>query len=74
MFVWAELPAHIDTASLLRAAVEEENVAFSPGMAFAAGGSRHANHCLRLNFSYCGPEVIQEGVLRLGRLLHSVLA
>lgn len=73
MFVWAELPAHLDTASLLRAAVEEENVAFSPGVAFATGGSRHASHCLRLNFSYCRPEVIQEGVLRLGRLLGSVL-
>jgi 2-aminoadipate transaminase len=72
MFVWVELPAGMDTAQLLRRTVESEQVAFSPGIAFAAGGS-HANHCLRLNFSFCPPEKIEEGVRRLARVLTAVL-
>ncbi|HYG63191.1 MAG TPA: PLP-dependent aminotransferase family protein [Thermoanaerobaculia bacterium] len=72
MFVWVELPAGLDTAQILRRAVEDEQVAFSPGVAFAAGGS-HANHCLRLNFTFCQPEQIEEGVRRLARVLTAVL-
>jgi 2-aminoadipate transaminase len=73
MFVWVELPAGVDTAELLRTAVETEQVAFSPGMAFAVGGSRHSSHCLRLNFTYCPPERIEEGVARLARVLRAAL-
>jgi hypothetical protein len=32
MFVWVELPEGIDTAQLVRTAIETEQVAFSPGI------------------------------------------
>lgn len=71
MFVWVELALGTDTTALLHRALEEEQVAFIPGDAFAVGGGRHAAHCLRLNFSNVTPERIEEGVRRLGRLLGS---
>ncbi|MGH2536955.1 MAG: PLP-dependent aminotransferase family protein [Candidatus Promineifilaceae bacterium] len=79
MFIWVELPAWADTAALLTLAVEE-GVAFIPGVAFtppfpaAAASGRNPRHCLRLNFSACAPEVIEEGIGRLGRLLKSKAA
>lgn len=69
MFIWVELPPHYDTAELLPMAVEEEQVAFIPGYAFAVPGHTVTN-CLRLNFSNCTPEMIAEGMARLGRVLH----
>jgi 2-aminoadipate transaminase len=42
-------------------------VAFVPGSAFHPRGGG-ANTC-RLNFSYCTPEVIEEGIRRLGEVL-----
>lgn len=68
MFIWVELPPHIDTAVVLQTAVAEEHVAFIPGNAFAAPG-HHAHNCLRLNFSNCTIEEIEEGIQRLGRVL-----
>jgi 2-aminoadipate transaminase len=77
MFIWVELPDHVDTVELLWQAVEELQVAFIPGTAFeaTAGSSRpitgrRANNCMRLNFSNCSPDTIEEGVDRLGTLLH----
>lgn len=70
MFIWVELPAEINTAELLRQAVEEERVAFIPGNAFCAAGSRPTSNCLRLNFSNCTPEQIEEGIGRLGRIIN----
>jgi 2-aminoadipate transaminase len=67
LFIWVELPAAIDATALLAAAIKTERVAFSPGDAFAAGGSRHARHCLRLNFSHRPPDQIEEGIRRLAR-------
>ncbi len=69
MFVWVELPEGIDTAQLVRTAIETEQVAFSPGMAFAVQGSRHASHCLRLSFGNLTPEEIDEGIERLARVI-----
>ncbi|HYH44405.1 MAG TPA: hypothetical protein VEG34_01875, partial [Thermoanaerobaculia bacterium] len=63
---WVELPPGADTFQLVRTAISEERVAFSPGDAFAAGGS-HARHCLRLAFANHSPEQIEEGVARLAR-------
>jgi 2-aminoadipate transaminase len=69
MFVWVELPGEVNTADLLWQAVEEEQVAFVPGTAFCAVGTPPASNCLRLNFSNCSPENIEEGIRRLGRIL-----
>jgi 2-aminoadipate transaminase len=64
LFVWAELPAHIDTRELLLDAVKEK-VAFVPGQGFHAdGGGRNT---MRLNFSNVPPDQLREGIRRLGR-------
>lgn len=71
VFVWVELPPPLDASALFVAAVEEANVAFIPGVAFRAGRAGVASNCLRLNFSNCSPELIREGVARLGRLFRA---
>jgi 2-aminoadipate transaminase len=73
MFVWVELPREMDATMLLRAAVETENVAFTPGVAFAANGSKHANHCLRLSFGNTPPTRLEEGIRRLARVIKAMM-
>jgi 2-aminoadipate transaminase len=77
MFIWVELPGKVDTTALLKVAVEQEKVAFIPGTAFCAdqrplapGELCRAAHCMRLNFSNCTPERIEEGMARLGRVVN----
>ena len=82
MFIWVELPAGLDASGLLRAAVETESVAFSPGAAFclgeagdpAGGDPEKGRRCLRLSFTSHPPERIAEGVRRLGRVIREALA
>ena len=71
VFVWVELPGAPDTDELLRRAVEDEGVAFIPGRAFHVGGdgAARAPHAMRLNFSNCTIEKIEDGVARLARVL-----
>jgi 2-aminoadipate transaminase len=65
LFLWARLPECVDTLDLLKVAVEEK-VAFVPGNAFYPD-DRDGRCCMRLNFSYSEPAVIEEGIRRLGR-------
>jgi 2-aminoadipate transaminase len=74
MFVWVELPRELNATTLLRAAVESEQVGFSPGGVFASRDGGHADHCLRLSFGNNTPARIEEGVRRLGRVIKAVLA
>jgi 2-aminoadipate transaminase len=69
-YVWLTVPAGIDTSDLLAKAIAHR-VAYVPGRGFYADGS--GGDQLRLCFSY--PEIprIEEGVLRLGELLHEEL-
>lgn len=67
MFVWVSLPKHMDGAELLAQSLKSEKVAFVPGRAFFADGS--GGHTIRLSFSCATPEMIEEGIARLGRLL-----
>jgi 2-aminoadipate transaminase len=67
LFLWVTLPEHVDTAEFLQVALEEK-VAFVPGFAFYPGGGGGKNS-MRLNFSNAGPEMIEEGIKRLGRAL-----
>jgi 2-aminoadipate transaminase len=69
MFIWVELPMDVDTAVLLKTAIEKEGIAFLPGHAFGINGDRSAAHCMRLNFSHCSVVEIEEGIKRLARLL-----
>jgi 2-aminoadipate transaminase len=73
MFVWVELPREMDATVLLRAAVETEQVAFSPGDVFASRAGGHARHCLRLSFANNPPERLEEGIRRLGRVIRALL-
>ena len=66
MFLWGVLPEDMDAAEVLKIAVEKK-VAFVPGVAFHSDGS--GKNTMRLNFSYSSPEVIREGVTRLGLVL-----
>ncbi len=67
LFLWITLPEGLDSTRLLREALEQERVAFVPGVSFfpRGGGERTC----RLNFSYCGPEAIDEGVRRLANVV-----
>jgi 2-aminoadipate transaminase len=67
LFLWARMPECMDAAKLLEVAVEEK-VAFVPGHAFYPGGE-DGHCCMRLNFSYSAPEIIEEGIKRLGRAI-----
>jgi 2-aminoadipate transaminase len=71
LFLWARVPESIDTNEFLKIALEEK-VAFVPGINFYA--HRDGGHnCMRLNFSYSAPDVIVEGVRRLGVALKRAL-
>jgi 2-aminoadipate transaminase len=71
LFLWARVPESVDTNAFLKVALEEK-VAFVPGVNFYA--HRDGGHnCMRLNFSYCPPEVIVEGIRRLGVALKRAL-
>jgi 2-aminoadipate transaminase len=66
MFLWGILPQDMDAAEVLKVAIERK-VAFVPGFAFHANGGGH--NTMRINFSFSKPEIIQEGISRLGRVL-----
>jgi DNA-binding transcriptional MocR family regulator len=71
MFIWLELPNHINSADLLAQSLESERVAFVPGHAFFADGS--GRNTMRLSFSRTDEVSINEGIMRLGRLIHAAL-
>ena len=63
LFIWARLPEGIDCGELLLEAARE-NVAFVPGAPFFARNPQL--NTLRLNFSNRSPQLIAEGMARLG--------
>lgn len=66
LFLWVTLPAPLQAAAVLKEALAAK-VAFIPGSAFSPhGGDANA---MRLNFSYCRPQVIEEGIIRLCAVL-----
>jgi 2-aminoadipate transaminase len=67
MFVWATLPAYIDTSDLLAKALRE-NVAFVPGAAAYVDGQRGTSS-MRLNFSGSDEDEIREGIRRIGKVV-----
>lgn len=71
MFIWLDLPAHLDASALLARSLSTERVAFVPGHAFFADGS--GGNTLRLSFSRTDACVIQQGIARLGRLIAAAL-
>jgi 2-aminoadipate transaminase len=72
LFLWARTPEFIDTAELLKQAIEKK-VAFVPGFAFYPDSSQ--KRCtMRLNFSCSQPAQIEEGIRRLGTLIKDAIA
>jgi 2-aminoadipate transaminase len=66
LFLWATLPDGFDTLKLLDEAIAEK-VAFVPGAAFYPCGG--GEQTMRLNFSYATPDVIEEGINRLSKVI-----
>ncbi len=66
LFLWVELPVHLDAREILERSLAE-NVAFVPGGAFFTDGG-HEN-TMRLNFSAMPEDRIAEGIRRLARVV-----
>ncbi len=71
LFAWIELPLGVDARDVLEGCLNE-NVAFVPGSPFFPAGG-HEN-TFRINFSNMPEARIEEGLRRLGKILHSYLA
>jgi 2-aminoadipate transaminase len=67
LFIWATLPAYIDTSDLLAKALRQD-VAFVPGQAAYVDEAR-GRSSMRLNFSGVDDEEIREGVRRIGKAI-----
>jgi 2-aminoadipate transaminase len=70
LFLWVTLPEGMNTLKLFERAVKEK-VAFVPGVPFHPRGG--GENTMRLNFSYCAPEVICEGISRLGKVIRQAM-
>ncbi|MCL4561350.1 MAG: PLP-dependent aminotransferase family protein [Chloroflexi bacterium] len=70
LFLWATLPEDLDTADILKLAIEKK-VAFVPGTSFHPNGG--GKNTMRLNFSYSRPKEIQEGMVRLASVLTEII-
>jgi 2-aminoadipate transaminase len=66
LFLWATLPAGSDTSRLLIDALRHK-VAFVPGESFHVDGT--GRESMRLNFSAEQPDVLREGIRRLGGVI-----
>ena len=70
LFTWVTLPEGMDAKELMPKVLDRQ-VAYVPGGPFYPNGG-NANH-FRLNYSNMPPERIEEGIKRLGEVLHSEL-
>jgi 2-aminoadipate transaminase len=70
LFLWVTLAEELDSTAVLEEAINHK-VAYVPGAAFYPDGKTRNN--FRLNFSNAQPEQIQEGIARLGQVLHNVI-
>ncbi len=71
LFVWATLPAPIDTKAMLARCLDA-GAAYVPGTAFYPR-KRDGRHSMRLNFSYPSVADIEEGIKRIGRVVRNEL-
>jgi DNA-binding transcriptional MocR family regulator len=66
MFLWLELPDHLDATALLQQALHQD-IAFVPGAAFHSDGSGH--NTMRLSFSLSDEAQIEVGIFKLCGLI-----
>jgi 2-aminoadipate transaminase len=71
LFLWVTLPETLNATELMPQAIAHK-VAYVPGSAFDPDGAAH--NTFRLNFSNASPDMIEEGIDRLGRMLTHALA
>lgn len=71
MFVWVTLPKKLDTMKLFDAVIKKD-VTFVPGRPFYANGG--GDNTLRLNYSASTPEIIEEGIKRMGESIKLLMA
>ncbi|MFP7199607.1 PLP-dependent aminotransferase family protein [Lysinibacillus halotolerans] len=69
MFIWVTLPEGTSSLDLFYKAMEEK-VAFVPGDPFYTNKSNV--NTFRLNYTNTSPEIIEEGIKRLGNILYSL--
>jgi 2-aminoadipate transaminase len=67
LFLWARVPESVDTREFFKDAIAEK-VAYVPGVNFYPNQDGGHN-AMRLNFSYSPPDLIVEGIRRLGMAL-----
>jgi DNA-binding transcriptional MocR family regulator len=67
-FVWVELPAHIDTLKVHRAALDH-GISIAPGPLFSSSGA--FGNFLRLNHGHPWSVDLEQGMATLGKLLGS---
>ncbi len=65
LFLWVKLPREVSATALLDEAVKQK-VAYVPGKPFYPYEDK--DNTLRLNFSNANPEMIREGIKRLGKV------
>lgn len=70
LFLWVTLPEGFVASEVFKHAVEEK-VAFVPGDSFHPNGG--GTNTMRLNFSCEKPEVINEGIARLGKVMRKLM-
>jgi 2-aminoadipate transaminase len=71
MFLWGIMPEWMDAAEVFKIAIQRK-VAFVPGASFHPNGG--GDNTMRINFSYSNPDLIREGMTRLGTLLKELVA
>jgi DNA-binding transcriptional MocR family regulator len=67
LFVWLRLPERLSAKTLLSLASEEGGT-FAPGSQVSVDGSGGDGY-VRLNFACQRPEIIEEGIRRLGKAM-----
>ncbi len=74
LFTWVQLPEGMNSAELLKMAVQPPyKVAFVSGEGFFAEKGGKGADCMRLSFGSNRPELIEEGMKRLGDLVRDRL-
>ena len=66
MFIWATMPEGVNALDKFHEAMEQK-VAFVPGNPFYT--DRDQVNTMRLNYTNATPEIIEEGIKRLGKIL-----
>ncbi|KIW69999.1 hypothetical protein PV04_02311 [Phialophora macrospora] len=73
-FIWLTLPGSLDSTRIYKRALEQENLTIITGPLFKVDGDEHNKHTrfekdLRLCYAWEDQDVLEEGVIRLARVI-----